>query len=250
MDASKKFWLVLIGLILGTAAIACSCGSIIPLATPTATAPPPPPPATLAPARPTPTTQIVPIGSNLPYYDVFSDPNSGWDIYNESFGSAGYEGGYYYITANTQSTPIGLFNENYSDTVIDIDGMPVSGPGDDNFEYGIVCRAQPNLDGYDFSVAADGYFAVYLVTDGGNTFTSLLQGDEYQYSSAINQGLANNHFTVTCNGSQLTFAVNGQVLFQGQDNTFSSGEIGVFTDVFDETTPDEIHFDDLVISAP
>jgi len=250
MNTTRKVWLTLAAFGLGMAILACSCGSITSLfnSTPT-TAPLPPQPSPTTP--PIPTVPTVPLTtSNLPYYDDFSDPNSGWDVYNESFGSAGYQDGYYFVTATGSSEAVALYAKNYDNTTIDVDAEPVSGPSDNNFEYGVSCRVQSNLDSYDFSISADGYFAVYVVTDGGSTFTSLLQGDEYQYSDAINQDLSLNHLTVTCNGSHLTFAVNGQVLYDGQDSTFSNGQIGLFTDIFDETTPDEVHFDDLLVSAP
>jgi hypothetical protein len=247
MNTSKKFWIILASAILGMVIIACSCGSISSLITPTQTMAPLPP-------SPTSITNIIPTVPSttfsLPYYDDFSDPNSGWEIYDESFGSTGYANGYYYIKANESSIPLTTFDQYLTDAIVQVDATPVSGPSNDNYEYGISCRLQTNLDGYDFSISADGYFSVYLVTDGGSTFTSLLQGDEYQYSDAINQGLATNELVVSCNGSQLTFMANGLTLFTGQDNTFSDGYIGLFADIFDETTPAEVHFDDLLIFAP
>ena len=94
-----------------------------------------------------------------------------------------------------------------------------------------------------------GYFVVYLVTDGGNTSTSLLQGDEYQASPAINQGYNTNHLKITCSGDQLIFEVNGVTLFSGNDSSYTDGDIRFTTQIY-ESTPNEIHYDNFAATTP
>ena len=75
MDATRKFWFVLIGAILTLAVIACSCNSIIPAATPTLNIVQPPPPlpsATMPPATVSPPTLIPPTALPSPT----AQPNS------------------------------------------------------------------------------------------------------------------------------------------------------------------------------
>ena len=56
MNPRRKFWLVLIGAILGMVIIACSCGSLVPTPTPTSFPPTTQLPATLPPATLPPAT--------------------------------------------------------------------------------------------------------------------------------------------------------------------------------------------------
>ena len=114
----------------------------------------------------------------------------------------------------------------------------------------ICCRLQANNDGYLFEVAADGYYAVGYYTGGGHDYTSLLSGDEWHFSDVIQQGMATNHVAATCAGSQFRLEVNGQVLYEGQDFTFTEGDISLGAATYEADTPAEIHFDNLAVSAP
>jgi hypothetical protein len=188
---------------------------------------------------------------SLPIYENFSDPNGGWDIWADADGSVGYSNGYYYVVSKTQH----LFSDGYpylflGDTVIDVDATAASGPGDNNFSYEVACRVQNSGAGYSFEVSADGYYTAGVYTDA-KTYVSLLSGDDWQASSAIQQGLVTNHLAVTCAGSHFKFEVNGQVVFEGQDTTFSDGDIGLGAITYDNNnTPAEVHFDNLVVMAP
>jgi hypothetical protein len=188
---------------------------------------------------------------SLPIYDNFNDPNSGWDIWADADGAVGYSNGYYYVISKTHS----LFSDGYpylflGDTVIDVDATAASGPGNNNFSYEVACRVRNNGGGYSFEVSADGYYAVGVYTDP-KTYVSMLSGDEWQASSALKQGLVTNHLAVTCAGSHFKFEVNGQLVFEGQDTTFSNGDIGLGAITYeDNNTPAEVHFDNLVVMAP
>ena len=241
MSTLKKFWIVLIGAVLAMAIIACSCGSILPLVTPTLTPSQPvnPPPG--------------PSGyDSLPYYDDFSNPNTGWDIFDTDVDGAGYENGYYFVVSRTtEFSTYGDGGRLFGDMVINVDATPFSVPANSDFSLNAGCRVKDNGDGYLFEITGDGYYAVGYYTGGGQDYTSLLSGDEWQFSNAIQQGMALNHLTVTCAGSQFRFEVNGEVLFDGYDSTFTEGDICLGADTYDDNnTPAEIHFDNLVVTAP
>jgi hypothetical protein len=139
----------------------------------------------------------------------------------------------------------------FGDTVLEVDATPVSGPAKNNFSSSVFCRLQSNGDGYLFEITGDGYFAVGTYTGGGKTYASLLSGDEWQRSNVIKTGMATNHITVTCASSQLKLEVNGKVLFDGQDSTFTEGDIALGATTYDSNnTPAEVHFDNLAVSAP
>ena len=194
----------------------------------------------------------VPVYDSLPYHEDFGNPNTGWDVYSNNDSSAGYDNGYYFVIAKKAKTS--YYGEAYlffGDTVIEVDATPVSGPANNNFSSSVFCRLQTNGDGYLFEITGDGYFAVGSYTGGGNTYASLLSGDEWQPSTAIKTGMATNHITVTCAGSQLKLEVNGKVLFDGQDSTFTEGDIALGATTYDpNNTPAEVHFKNLVVTAP
>ena len=188
---------------------------------------------------------------SLPLYDDFSDPNSGWAIWEDADGAVGYSNGSYFSVSKTHS----LYFDGYpfmffGDTVIEVDVTAASGPGNNYFGYAVACRVRNNGGSYSFEIDGQGYYAVGVFTDS-DTYISLLSGDEWQYSSAITPGLATNHLIVTCAGSLLRLEVNGQVVFEGQDSTYPDGDIGLSAITYDDTNfPAEVHFDNLVVTAP
>ncbi|MGD0879490.1 MAG: hypothetical protein ABSA01_15270 [Anaerolineales bacterium] len=195
---------------------------------------------------------VVPVYDSLPYQEDFSNPGTGWDVYSNDNSSAGYENGYYFVTA--KKAKINYYGEAYlffDDTILDVDATPVSGPANNNFSSSVFCRLQSNGDGYLFEISGDGYFAVGTYTGGGKTYASLLSGDEWQRSNAIKTAMATNHINVTCAGNQLKLEVNGEVLFGGQDSTFTEGDIALGATTYDSNNaPAEVHFDNLAVSAP
>jgi len=189
--------------------------------------------------------------NDLPYSDGFSSSSTGWDVYDTAEDGVGYENGYYFVISRTNQ--YSSYGEAYlfiGDSVTEVDATPVSGPSNNNFSYNVGCRIQSNADGYLFEITGDGYFAVGYYTGGGNEYDSL-SGDEWQASAAIHQGMLTNHIVVTCAGSQIKLEVNGQVLYDGQDSTFTEGDISLGATTYDENNaPAEVHFDNLVVRAP
>ena len=90
-----------------------------------------------------------------------------------------------------------------------------------------------------------------MVKYANNSFTSLLPGtDEWQDAPSVNLGNVSNHIVITCNGTHLTFTVNGTTLFDGTDNTFSSGGFGLLGVVFEDNATAEFHFTSFQAKAP
>ena len=200
-------------------------------------------------------TSAQPSYASLPLYDDFSDPNSGWSIWEDAYRATGYSNGSYYVVSKSLGSATVYSTKFFGDTVIEVDATAVSGPAgsgasNNRFSYGVICRNR-NGDfgpGYDFEIGGDGYIFVFYYTETG-TITWLHQFAIH--SSAINQGLATNHLVVTCAGSQLKMEVNGQVVFEVQDTIFSEGDIALTVAKMEESdTPVEVHFDNLVVRAP
>jgi hypothetical protein len=139
----------------------------------------------------------------------------------------------------------GLANRSFSDLVIEVDATQVSAPANNNNAYGVMCRVQPSgNDGYLLRISGDGFYAVHKIADGN--FEELV---EWTRSEAIWQGNATNHLRAVCDGADLALFVNGELVAQASDATFLEGDIALTATTFEEELT-EVHFDNLVVSAP
>ena len=189
-----------------------------------------------------------PAYESLPFHEDFSDPGTGWDIFENEYGSLKYKDGYYSARSIIKEEGQSSYAYRYfKDPVITVDATSVSGPSNNNYGFFIGCNTQINGDGYWFDVNVSGYYAVGITTDG--KYKSLFTGADRRASNAIHTGKSTNHVIVTCAGGQLMLEVNGKVLFQGSDSTFTEGDINLGA-VSHEDTPAEIHFDNLSVTAP
>jgi hypothetical protein len=181
-------------------------------------------------------------GPEMLWQDDFSDPGSGWEVSDYAAGSVNYENGAYVVTASAQSYMWGAANTYFGDGSIEVDATQVVGPANDNNGYGIVCRVQSNGDGYYFRISGDGFYGIHKFVDG--------QSDplvDWTASEVINQGNALNRISAVCNGSSLELTVNGQVLAQVSDSSFTEGDVGLTASSFEEGGGTEISFDNLVV---
>jgi hypothetical protein len=124
-----------------------------------------------------------------------------------------------------------------------VEASQVAGP-DDN-EYGVLTRMQDSDNFYRFSISGDGYYMVSKYVDGQQQ----LLGSNWTPSQAIHQGQATNTLEVICQGSTLTFLVNGQLLADVEDSQFSRGDVGLYAGTFYEVGV-EIQFDNLALAEP
>jgi len=189
-----------------------------------------------------------PAHESLPYYDDFSDPLSGWDIYEDEYGFTKYEDGYYSVRSLIKEEGMSSYAYRFfADPVITVDATSVRGPNSNNYSFFIGCNTQINEDGYWFEVELDGYYYVGKWANG--KYESLFSGDDYRASNAIRTGKATNHVVVTCARGQLKLEINGEVLFRGSDSTFTEGDINLGAISYEELGA-EIHFDNLSVTAP
>ena len=255
--------ILIAAVLLGLAMMACGFSATPP--TPTATfgslpnTGPPVAQATMPPLA-QPTQTLAPpaqsggnSASGLPFSDDFSSPITAWEAGTYSDGSVGYGDGYYFVKVTTKSEDLygAAAANSISDVVISVDAAQFDAPSDNNTGYGVICRLQNDnsSNGYYFRIGGDGKFSVVMYNNGG--FTSLVPGtDVWQDSLAANQGNASNHLVVSCNGNHLTFTVNGKTLYDGTDNTFSSGGMALLGAVYDDNATAEFHFTGFQAKAP
>ncbi len=179
------------------------------------------------------------------FEDDFSSSLSGWEIGEYESGGVGYNGGHYVVTADgLGETMWGIANQSLSDLVIEVDAQQVSaGPENDN-DYGVACRIQPNGDGYYLLISGDGYYAIFVATEDG--FIPLV---DFTASDVIRTGNAVNHIKAVCDGPHLELFVNGRRLASASDNTFTNGDIALTATSYEDART-EIYFDDLIAYQP
>ena len=209
---------------------------------PTAT-PLPPPPASTSTPRPISTPKPAPAGGPL-LQDDFSDPSSGWEIGDYEGGSVGYKDGIYFVRGESSGDVMwGVANRSFSDVVIEVDATQVLAPANNNNAFGVKCREQGG-DGYGFVISGDGYYSIQIIT--GGDWDPLV---EWTTSDTVRQGNATNHIRAICDGTQLALFVNGELLAEIEDSTYTEGDISLTAATF-ENEPTEIHYDNLIVRSP
>ncbi len=179
------------------------------------------------------------------YQDNFDDQGSGWEIGSYDHGQVGYQAGKYVVTSDGDgATMWGIGDQSFSDVDIEVEAAQVLAPGNNNNDYGVMCRAQDNGDGYYLLISGDGNYSILL--GNGDNYSTLV---DWQESSAINTGNATNQLRAVCNGSSFDLYVNGKHLASAQDDTFSSGAIALTATSY-ESDGTEVHFDNLTVRQP
>jgi len=204
---------------------------------------------TPSPAPPTMTPSPIPVVDGPPgaflFRDDFSDPNSGWEVGDYNEGSVGYRDGAYFVVASEKTKNMwGVANQRFSDVAVDVDATQVSAPTNDNNAYGVICRVQPNGDGYILQISGDGGYAIHRIVDGA--FRPLV---DWASSPDVRQGNATNHIRAVCDGSHLALYVNGELLGEADDATYAEGDVALAATTFEEERT-EVHFDNLDVTTP
>ena len=126
---------------------------------------------------------------------------------------------------------------------LEVDVAKLSGP--DENRIGLLCRFVEN-NYYFFMVSSDGYYTIGKYV-GGNAIQ--LGQSEMQYNEAIHTGLAVNHLRADCQGSKLTFFINGTPVAMADDSDLTEGDVGLLAGTFAQPGVDVI-FDNFVVLHP
>ena len=186
--------------------------------------------------------------SDTLFADDFTDPNSGWDRYQDETGVTDYSNiGYliYIKTANVikWANPSEKFQ---NDVLIEVDATKKEGPDDNAF--GLICRYQDMDNFYYFYISSDGYAGIGIDNNGTKTIISDSSGNLVSDSN-INQGAAVNHIQADCVGSSLSLSVNGVKIATASDSTFSGGDVGLIARSF-ATGGVDIQFNNFYVYKP
>jgi len=181
----------------------------------------------------------------LPYFDNFSDPASGWEVGEYVGGTVGYEGGVYVVTATVIGSQMwAIPNQSFQDVEITVQTREASGPTNNNNAYGVACRVGPGLMGYFFMISGDGLFFISRIEEVGAS--ALVPWTE---SDSIRKGNDINSIRAVCNGEELSLFINGELAASVQDTAFKSGDIALSAITFEDDVI-EIHFDDFELKQP
>jgi len=246
MPPKMKFLLVLVVL----AATSLACATLLgedptPTSQPLPTNPPLPTETTAPPpTQPAPTQDTSLPPSNVLFQDDFSNPESGWDRYDDSDGVTDYMNGAYMIGVYTDTyfywaNPYRTFQ----DVVVEVDAELMTSEEDNQF--GIICRHADVDNWYVLVVSGDGYASIRKRFLGGE----LEYIADWEESEAINTGMAPNRLRAECVGNRLSLFVNGVLAVEAFDSDISTGDVGLLAGTFSATQA-EVLFDNFIVSSP
>ena len=190
----------------------------------------------------------IPASGTVLFQDDFSNPSSGWDQVTGADGVEDYDNGVYRIQVTSPNfiyfaTP----GKDFRDARIEVETARIGGP--DSNRAGLICRFQ-TVNGvptfYFFFITSDGFYGVGLTNGNQDT---LIGQSELAQNSNIKTGLAINHLRADCQGSMLSFYVNGFLVSQVTDSTLARGDVGLLAGAFIEGAVDII-FDQFIVLQP
>jgi hypothetical protein len=182
---------------------------------------------------------------NMLYKDDFSNAASGWNRVDATDRATDYAAGVYRILVKGRNIDVwarpGL---SFEDVRVEVDGTKVG--GDDNNDFGVICRYQNDQNFYFLVISSDGYYGIAKRKDGQ---VSMLGSTMMASSDQIKQGSAANHLRVDCVGSTLRLFVNDVMVAETQDADYQQGDVGLLAGSFD-VPGTEILFDNFVVLKP
>lgn len=190
--------------------------------------------------------ESLPSGPQALFEDDFSDPDSGWDRSTFENGSTEYEQGGYRIFVNAENWSAWANpSRNFTDTSTTVIATKIG--GDDDNEFGLICR-HANVDNfYVATISSDGFYG-FLKRENGESL-ALLNMENMLPSELIMQGNTTNEIRLDCVGNTLTLYVNGQFVGETVDDAISSGDVGLYAGTFSIPGTDVL-FDNFVVTAP
>jgi hypothetical protein len=200
--------------------------------------------------EPTATTVVLP---TLPAYakvvvrDDFSNPKSGWDRTTAHGDSMNYtDNGYLISIGGPGNGESAWIKDGLKNVSVEADEETQSGTG----WYGVMCRVKDKVGGYSFEISTDGDYAIrkYIFNADGSTGKEIVSG--FMGSDVLTKDEIN-HVRGDCIGKTLTLTVNGQVIDQGTDSSFSTGGVGLIAVAFSDSEKGiDTLFQDFVVKSP
>jgi len=188
------------------------------------------------------TTPTVP---EVLFSDDFSDEAGVWDTFSDENGSVFYQNGWLHlINYTTATTDTGTYaHQHFTDFILEVETTLVGGT-DENW-HSVACRLKDGYNYYGFAISAEGDYLISRFIGGDQV---LLAGPTY--STHIKQGQdVINLIRIECIGSNLNLSVNGHLLEEVIDATFTGGDVALVSTSWGGSFT-EIAFDNIVVSEP
>jgi hypothetical protein len=164
------------------------------------------------------------------FQDDFSDPNSGWRVWESPEASIAYENGKLRFLVNEPNYDYwSLAGQRYGDVILAVEAGLVEGPADNDF--GIICRFKDAYNFYAFLISGDGYGGIVKMKEG--LFQVLNTQKSLEYGTMIQQGYSNNQLRADCIGNRLTFYINQEKFLEVEDSDFLVGDVGLLVGTYD-----------------
>jgi len=162
----------------------------------------------------------LPVGKVILFQDDYSDPKSGWSIFDNQTGWGSYLNNEFHILVKKDHTLLATTLQNsFKDVVVKVKTSILSQTGEG--DRGVMCRFTDPDNYYLLSISEDGYYGIFKKVDG--LFTPLVN---WQYSHVITK-YTPVILTAACIGDTLTLGVDGTALAQVKDAALTQGDIGL-----------------------
>ncbi len=133
----------------------------------------------------------------------------------------------------------------YSNIRIEVNVVNNSGAGSDA-AFGVICNYEDENEFYYLGIGSDGYYAIIKESMTDSIVLSDPDSNMWQKSDLIAIDAPSYKLAAECANGQLALFVDGQEIAVVSDNSYTSGNIGLFALTFDQDLAD-ISFDDLVV---
>lgn len=183
---------------------------------------------------------------NTLFYDSFAPGQTGgWVLERDELGQTAVSNEQLVITVNEPNTLqySALDTELFDNFEMTVDLRQLQGSPTSSF--GVLFRMVSPEQFYRFEITGDGFYMIER-RDNGGQWTRFVP--DWTAAPAINQGLnVSNQLQITAVGPTMRFAVNGILLQEISDTTYSLGRIGLDAGTFGQTGL-QVAFDNVRVS--
>jgi hypothetical protein len=179
----------------------------------------------------------------LPYSDDFANPTGGWQTLSDISANVKYDGGKLRFIINQENlTQWSVAGKVFQDGSLTVEAKSNGGPTDNGF--GVLFRVKDRRNFYHFEISSDGYWRAGVMKDGNWD-----NWDDWAASNAVIAGQATQKLKVTMKANKFSYFINDQKVFEKTDDSFTTGDIGLFALTLIDNPGTDISFDNVSVTA-